>query len=205
LLTHFLSRLKKSIIDGKRVDKEDSNWNGKLYTETPFIKEIPGPKHSLIQTWPTKINDKFKKDFEMFDENPDTTKFEASAVTDWKQCMDNLFGEGATTKVPIQYCKKKTENQHSCYLVMTEELLAYLKKDKEAMNAVGIKEMTETGFLATGEDGKGNKIEKPFTMEPNQKYVVYKKQGWETMGCCKLHEQFVKECEFVGKGEKMDL
>jgi len=119
--------------------------------------------------------------------------------------MNDLFGPGATEKVKVKYCKKKTENKHACYLGMTEHLLAYLKNDQGAMNAVGIKEMTNNGFVATGEDGKGNKIEKAFSMEKNKKYVIYKKVGWETMGCCKTHEQFIKECEFVGHAVKKDI
>ena len=71
------------------------------------------------------------------------------------------------------------------------------------MTGVGIKSMTETGFVATGEDGKGNKVEKSFTMDPKTKYVIYKKVGWETMGCCKTKAQFDKECEFLGKGENV--
>jgi len=141
----------------------------------------------------------------MFDANPDTAKFSGSAVADWKQCMNDLFGSGATEKVPVKYCKKTTQNQHPCYLGMTEELLAYLKDNTEAMNAVGIKEMTSNGFLATGEDGKGNKIEKPFTMDPKTKYVIYKKVGWESMGCCKIYSQFIKECKFNGEGERKEL
>jgi len=34
-------------------------------------------------------------------------------------------------------------------------------------------------------------------MEKNTQYVIYKKAGWETMGCCKPLEQFEKECEFL--------
>ena len=80
---------------------------------------------------------------------------------------------------------------------MTEELLQYMKEDAEAMSNVGIKNMTEKGFVATGEDGKGNHIEKEFSMDPKTRYVIYKKVGWETMGCCKTKEQFDKECEFL--------
>merc|ERR1712107_723647 len=108
---------------------------------------------------------------------------------------------GATKKVPVKYCKKKTENKNACYLGKTEQLLGYLNDNKEATDTIGIKEMTNNGFVATGKDGKGDKAEKTFTMEQKKEYVVYKKEGWETMGCCKLKDQFVKECEFVGKGE----
>lgn len=69
------------------------------------------------------------------------------------------------------------------------------------MSEISIKEMNDNGFVACGEDGKRNKIEKPFTMTANTAYVVYKKMGWETMGCCKTKDQFDRECEFIGKGQ----
>jgi len=57
--------------------------------------------------------------------------------------------------------------------------------------------------MATGEDGKGNKIEKPSKMEANT--VIYQKVGWETMGCCKTKEQFDKEAEFFAQGERVSF
>merc|ERR1711874_785402 len=107
-----------------------------------------------------------------------------------------MFGTGATNKTRIEYCHKQTENTFPCYVGVTELLIEYLKKNKGEMMAIGIKEMHKDGFLANGEDGKGNKIEKPFKMEPNTKYVVYKKVGWESMGCCKTLDQFIAECDF---------
>jgi len=191
------------VLQGKVIEtSEDSPWKGQKHTDTPFVKNVPvGGKYTLIQTWPTKINEKFKNDFEMKDANPDTKKFEAAAVNDYKATIQALFGEDATKTVPIKYCQKKTENKNPCYLGVTEDLLEYFQDNSKAMNEIGIKNMTANGFMAIGEDGKGNKIEKPFAMDPKTEYVVYKKVGWETMGCCKTFEQFKKECEFMGKGE----
>jgi len=201
----FGQLIDKSVMDGKTVESPESTWVGKPYTETPFVKDIRvGDKHALVQTWPTKINDKFKKEFTMTETNPDLKKFETAALNDFKACIEELFGQDATKKVKINYCHKVTNNNFSCYLGMTEELLSYLKDNKESMIGVGIRNMTENGFVACGEDGKGNKVEKSFTMDPKTKYVIYKKVGWETMGCCKTYEQFVKECEFVGKGERKE-
>jgi len=201
----FNQQIDKKLLEGKVVEtKEESVWKGKKHTETPFIKDVKvGTKHTLIQTWPTKINEKFKKEFTMTETNPDPMKFNAAAVVDYKQTIDALFGEGATKKVPIKFCCKTTNNDFPCYLGVTEDLLKYFQENTEAMTGVGIKSMTETGFVATGEDGKGNKVEKSFTMDPKTKYVIYKKVGWETMGCCKTKAQFDKECEFLGKGENV--
>jgi len=200
----FAQKIEKVLAD-KVVETDDSVWKGKPYVETPFIKKQQvGSQCTLIQTWPTRVNDKFKGDFEITSDNPDTKKFESGAVADWKQCIEDLFGKDATKKVPIQYCHKVTDNQSPCYLGMTEELLSYFQENNEAMCSVGIKNMTSNGFVATGEDGKGTKVAKEFLMEPKTTYVIYKKVGWETMGCCKTKEQFDKECEFLGSGERQE-
>lgn len=202
----FSQQIKKDVIAGKTVDYADSPWHGKAYTETPFVKGTGvGDLHTLVQTWPTKFNEKFKQDFTVTENNPDNTKFAAAAVADFKACVEQMFGgQDATKKVPIKFCHKETKNEFPCYEGKTEDLLMYLQDNVQAMNAVGIKEMTQDGFVATGEDGKGNKVEKPFSMDPKTEYVIYKKVGWETMGCCKTKAQFENECEFLGKGERME-
>jgi len=199
----FNQQIDEKVLEGKVIDKEESSWNGKKYTETPFVKDVKvGSKYTLIQTWPTRINEKFKDAFEMSDVNPNTKKFEAAAVNDYKAAIQALFGEDATTRVPFKYCYKVTENdKHPCYAGVTEHLLMYFQENEEAMKDVSIKEITKNGFVATGEDLKGNKVEKTFEMHPKTEYVIYKKVGWETMGCCKIKEQFDKECDFLGDGE----
>jgi len=167
----FSQAITKDVMAGKTVDSSESPWHGKAYTETPLVKShtMAGDKHTLVQTWPTKINEKFKKDFEISDSTRDTKKFEAAAVTDFKACIQEMFGKDACKKVSIKFCHKVTDNENACYLGTTEDLLSYfsLEDNAAAMSAVGIKEMTPNGFVATGEDGKGNKVEKPFAMEPN--------------------------------------
>merc|ERR550525_716071 len=154
------------------------------YTETPFVKTFPGGKqYGLVQTWPTKFNDKFKQDFTLTDTNPDMKHFEASAVNDYKACMQTLFGPDCLEKVPIKYAHKVQKNDSPIYFGKTEDLQKFFRLNTDAMKQCSIKEMTETGFISTGEDGKGTKLEKPFSMEPNKEYVVYKKKGWESMGC----------------------
>jgi len=71
-------------------------------------------KHTLVHTWPTKINDKFKKEFKITDTNPDVKQFESAAVDGFKACIDELFGKDAVKKVGIKYCHKVTENNFPC-------------------------------------------------------------------------------------------
>jgi len=177
------------------VDTE-SVWKAKAYSETPFVK-MSGGKYSLVQTWPTRFNDKFKQDFHPTETTTDNVHFEPAAVEAFRTCMETLFGAGATNKAKIQYCHKVTLNNFACYVGLTEALKDHLQKNQAEMTEVGIKEWMEDGFVSFGEDGKKKPVEKPFKMEKNTQYVIYKKVGWETMGCCKTLEQFVKESEFL--------
>jgi len=206
LIAYTYAQCVDEIVAGTVVDKAESTWRGKPYCDTRFVKKS-GMKHTLVQTWPTKINDKFKKEFKITDTNPDIKQFESAAVNEFKACIDELFGKDAVKKVGIKYCYKVTENKFPCYLGKAEALIEYLQDTKAAMQEVGIKDLTSDGFgfVASGEDGKGNKIEKPFKMEATTKYVIYKKVGWETMGCCKTKEQFDKEAEFFAQGERVSF
>jgi len=180
----------------KTVGSAESGYNNKPYSETPFVTK-KGNKFALVQTWPTRFNAKFKQDFECKEENTDKKHFEPAAVQDFKKCVDSMFGQGATDKCKIQHCHKVTTNNNACYVGLTEALKDYLQNNEDKMKEVGIEKFTAEGFQSFGKDGKDNAVSKPFKMEKKIKYVIYKKVGWETMGCCKPLPQFLKECEFL--------
>jgi hypothetical protein len=194
----YSQKIEATDMENKKISDSQSQYNDKTYPETPFVKTLPGNKYALVQTWPTKFNDKFKQDFELSDTNPNPKNFEGSAVNDFKACMQELFGKDFEKKVPIKYAHRTQKNESPIYLGMTEDLQTFFKANPDEMKSLSIKEMTPDGFMSSGEDGKGTKVEKPFTMLPKTEYVVYKKQGWETMGCCKPKDQFEKECDFIG-------
>jgi len=196
LITYTFAQFLEAGVAQKVVDNAESPWKGKKLSETPFVA-TSGGKYSLVQTWPTNFNDKFKQDFDCKETNSDPTHFEPEAVQAFKTCVEKLFGSGAATKVKIQYCHKVTENTNPCYVGLTESLKDYLRDNQAEMSDVGIKELTDEGFISTGVDGKNQPLQKAFSMEKNTQYVIYKKVGWETMGCCKTLEQFQKECEFL--------
>jgi len=198
LIAYTHAQFVKAGVAQKVVDNPESSWSAKAYSETPFVR-MSGGKYSLVQTWPTRFNAKFKEDFDCKEATTDTKHFEPGAVQAFKTCMETMFGAGATNKSPIQYCHKVTTNNFPCYVGLTENLKDRMRKNPAEMEEVGIKELTEDGFLSTGQDGKNNPVEKPFKMEKNTQYVIYKKVGWETMGCCKPLEQFERECEFLGE------
>lgn len=183
----------------KKVENSESSWNGTTYDETPFV-DFHDEKCSLIQTWPVRVNEKFRKDFTISETNPDPLQFDEEAVDAFKVAIDKLFGKGASSKGRMLFCSKVTKNDNPCYVGTTEQLRDYMLKHTDAMKEVGIKEfLSETSFMSEGEDGKGKKIDKPFDMKAGATYVIYKKKGWETMGCCKPWEQFANEAEFLGK------
>merc|ERR1719410_1081314 len=138
------------------LEDTGSTWDGKPLVDTPFVKQCLLRHHSLVQVWPTKFNDKFKQDFTCSELNPDIRKFEAAAISDFKSCIEEMFGEDATKKVRIQYCQKKTQNRFPCYLGKTEQLLKYFKDNERDMEEVQIRKLLPDGFVAGGENESGS-------------------------------------------------
>jgi len=194
LITFTYAQFVEAGVGHQVVDNAETPWKNKKLSETPFVT-VSGGRYSLVQSWPTNFNDKFKQDFDCQETNPDETKFEPGAVQAFKVCIETLFGAGATDKVKIQYCHKVTENENPCYVGSTELLKEYLQENPAEMSAVGIKEMTEDGFISSGVDGKNQPLEKAMGMEKETQYVIYKKVGWETMGVSKPLDQFLRECD----------
>lgn len=177
----------------------DSPLKGAEYCETPFVSKREDGTFCLVQTWPTSYNEKFKADFKIFSSNPDPKKFDPQAVTEFKECMERLFGEDASS-LPVLFCHKSLVNVGPIFLGKAENLIELLERYPEKMQELAIKEVSSKSlsFVSDGIDGKGKRFEKTFTMAPLDDYVMYKKVGWETMGCVKPKEQFLRESEFTG-------
>lgn len=183
------------------IEIPDFPLNGSEYRKTPFVfkRESGKNEYALVQTWPTAFNAKFKSDFTIFEgKNPDTSAFDPEAESDFKECMKRLFGDVANEH-PIQFCHKQTENHGAVFVGVSEALIKFLKRNPEKMREVAIARIEGLGFVADGKRGKdeNDKFEKSFTLQPGQKYVIYRKVGWETMGCCKPYDQFLRECELI--------
>merc|ERR1712232_356670 len=113
-----------------------------------------------------------------------------------------MFGTAAESE-PILYCHKKTENTKPAYVGTNEAIMKFLEESPDAKEAMNIAEIGQDNvgqnphaFIAGVVDGKGNVSKKAFTMAPMIKYVLYTKQGWETMACVKPLEQFKDEAQF---------
>lgn len=172
----------------------------KKLCETAFVWRREDGTHALMQTWPTSLNDKFRKTFEISEgTNPDPDKFEPQAVSEYQTAMQKLFGSGADS-CPILYCHKKTENKSPAVVGSSEDVLAHLKTNPELMSQLTIKSIDSEGlgFVSDGTEGDGKKFEKHFTLTPGEQTVVYQKVGWDTMGCTKPLDQFLRDAEMHG-------
>jgi len=200
LIAYTYAQFTSEDLAQKQVDKDGSQWKGTEYCKTPFVDYYDG-KCYVVQTWPTRFNKDFKESFQCVLTNPNRLQFEEAAVETFRECVETLFGAGATQTAPILYCTKVTTNESPCYVGTTQALKAYFDEHYDAMKEVGIKEfLSDSSFMSEGKDGKEppERIEKEFKMKRGTKYVIYKKTGWETMGCCKPWEQFANESEFIG-------
>jgi len=187
-------------LDGKTAHTKveaDSPLMGTEYCDTNFVSKRKDGTFCLVQTWPTTYNEKFKADFKISNSNPDETKFVPQAVTEFKECMERLFGMDATKELPVLFCHKALVNEGPTYLGKAEKLIELLMKDNKKMEELAIKEVDagSLSFVAIVTDGKGKQGTKKFTMAPQDEYVMYKKVGWETMGCVKPKSQFLGEAD----------
>jgi len=166
------------------------------FCETPFVWQREDGTYCLIQTWPITINDKFKGDFEMSaGTNPDPAKFHPQAAADFKESMSKLFGE-AVNGDQIIFCHKRTVSKSPVLVGKSEDLMRGLREHPQLMHDLAIARVeTDLCFVAAGTTGNGESFEKEFHLAPGVETVVYRKSGWETMGCSKPYEQFEREAE----------
>jgi len=79
----------------------------------------------------------------------------------------------------------------------SENVLAHVSDHPELMRELSIASIdTEgLGFVADGTNGRGEKFEKHFRLTPGEECVLYRKTGWDTMGCIKPFHQFLCDAE----------
>ena len=85
-------------------------------------------------------------------------------------------------------------NRLPIYRGQAESLETYLRAHPEAVDQLKIAKLFPGGFVATVSTPKKQSF-KHFDFTPGTEYVLYTKQGWETMACIKTWEAFEKECE----------
>jgi len=184
--------------DGHIDSSTGKDGKSQSLRDTAFVWRREDGTNALVQTWPTNLNEKFRQDFEILEgANPDSAKFQPQAVLEFQEAMVRLFGPAASN-CPILFCHKKLASTSPAAVGLGEEVLAHLKEHPDLMRELAIASIDSDGlgFMADGTNGKGQKFEKHFRLTPGEQCVVYRKTGWDTMGCIKPLNQFLRDAEF---------
>jgi len=183
--------------EGNVGDTAPVDSSGRILRDTAFVWRREDGTNALVQTWPTTVNEQFRKTFEISEgTNPDSEKFQPQAVSEFQETMVRLFGSAASNH-PVLFCHKKTENTSPAVVGTSEEVIAHLGENPELMRKLAIHSVDRESlsFVSDGTDGDGNKFEKHFTMTKGEQCVLYRKMGWDTMGCTKPLAQFLRDAE----------
>jgi len=175
----------------------NNNSSPHILRETAFVWSREDGTNALVQTWPTNLNEQFRKTFTISEgTNPAPEKFQPQAVSEFQEAMVRLFGPAAA-RCPVLFCHKKTVNTSPAVVGSSEEVLAHIKEHPTLMQELAILSIDSDGpgFTADGISGDGAKFEKHFTLTPAEQYVVYRKAGWDTMGCAKPLHQFIRDAD----------
>jgi len=186
-------------LDASQVDK---------FQDSSFVWKRNDGTFAVVQTWPTKYNAQFQNDFNPQSENPDESKFSPQAAEEFKKAMSSMFDAESVRNMGIKYCHKATENNLPVFVGLGEDLMTHLKENREDMESLKILELNkdkdgndkQLTFTCEYVDGKSNIGVKTLSMQPNTKYCLYTKMGWETMAMVKTYEQFAKECDLHSDG-----
>jgi len=176
-----------------------------LEKQEPFVFLKDGKPH-VMQTWPTKFNDKFKSEFDLVkypdyptnpDGNPDEVHYERVALEDFKKVVTTLFELPLDDPdLPLWLGVKITDNDMPVYEGTGSELMALLRLRKDIRDSLDILQILEPdGFVSRYRTPKGKTGEKDFHMDLAVPYCLYIKKGWETMACVKPVVQFNWEAE----------
>jgi len=168
-----------------------------------YVYRRANGEYGLSQIWPTKINDSFQKSFKLITEsNPDPSIFQPQAVYEFERTIKMLFGQDATKKAPILFCKNERANTLPIYKGTAEALQAFLRANPKVVKQLKIAKLFPGGFVTTMSVGGNPKKNEPpkkdsfktFDLTPGEDYFLYTKQGYESMACVKSAAQFEAEC-----------
>jgi len=212
-LKKLQSRALTSYPFAQQVDmKSGEDIIAQLGGKESYVYRRANGEYGLSQIWPIKVNDSFKKNFQLITEiNPDPSIFQPQAVYEFDRTINLLFGAGATKKVPILFCKNERANTLPIYKGTAEALQLFLQNNPKAVQQLKIAKLFPGGFVATVSIGGNPKKNEPpkkdsfkqFDFTPGENYFLYTKQGYESMACVKSADQFERECA-LGKTLHMD-
>jgi len=151
--------------------------------------------YGLSHIWTTKFDDGMKKSFICSTVNPDTAIFKPQKVYEFKRTLCKIFGDDATSRVPIVYARLSKPNRRPVYTGTAEALEKFLRDRPDVVDQLNIAKLFPGGFVAVVTK-KGNKFDgyKHFDFSAGQEYVLYTRLGYQEMACIKLLSEFETEC-----------
>eukprot|EP00929_Paragymnodinium_shiwhaense_P014578 TRINITY_DN12249_c0_g1_i1.p1 TRINITY_DN12249_c0_g1~~TRINITY_DN12249_c0_g1_i1.p1 ORF type:complete len:2149 (+),score=272.56 TRINITY_DN12249_c0_g1_i1:123-6569(+) len=196
----------KGILCYTYAQNMDTEEKAKPYIDSPFVWQRDDETWACVQCWPASFNAQFKESFTISPGQPPPDggdNFQVQAAQEFEQVVKSLFGADALGKVPVLYCHRKTENMNLTYAGTSEALTELLRSTPNLQEVMRVRSVglpdNPLGFLSVIETPKDKtgKNTKPFAMQPHEQYVLYMKQGWESMACVKPLHQFLRECTFL--------
>lgn len=180
--------------------------------DTYVYKRLNG-EYGLSQIWPIKVNKQFHENFKVSTTNPNPKVFQPQAVVEFERTIKKLFGSDAPKVAPILYAHNTKRNTKPIFKGTAEELQLFLRASPETCDGLKIAKLYPGGFVCcTAVGGNPKKNEPPkkdsfkhFDFTPGIDYVLYTKQGYESMACVKGYFQFISECELGPRKEELEL
>ena len=163
--------------------------------DTSYVYERPDGSFGVSQIWPIKVNAEFSKNFTVATTNPDPKTFQPQAVVEFRRTIERLFGKGATSRSPIIFAQSKKFNTLPIYKGTAEALQAFLRANPSVCDELKIAKLFPGGFISTIDIGGKKNGFKHFELTAGVEYLLYSKQGYESMACIKSRAQFVGECQ----------
>jgi len=158
-----------------------------------FMWDRPDGIIALVQTWSVKYNAEFKGKFKVLDRNPSEHLFEPQAVAEFEESMRRIFGKEALKKVGVKFCWASTFNPSPVYIAPAQALLGLLRECDRVRNRLNIAEVIDEKIVVTVKNKRGVESTKSFSLEMNEVYALYVKQGYDTMACATPLDKFLRE------------
>ena len=170
-----------------------------------FVHERDNGTYGLSQIWGIKVNKSFEEGFtrttynpnQFGGGNPDPKIFQLQAVFEFQRTIKLLFGPDALSRGKLIFAQNSKTNTKRAYVGTVASLEAFLRRHPEVVDELMIAKLYPGGFVSIIKAGKKYSTV-DFDWPVGNKgcsYVLYTKQGYESMVCIKSLEQFNSECE----------
>lgn len=160
-------------------------------------------QYAMVQLWTVNVNESFRKEFTMNDDNPDEAKFKPEAVaalTKAAAALWNVDEKVAAEGHKVKYCSKSTQNIDRTYIGTSVTFKKFLAIEG-VMASLGIQSVSDNDIIVSTVDKKGNKGTQTFTWGDSEtaEQVLYKRNGFTSFMCVKSRTQFEEDCHVHGE------